>query len=468
MPAVHTTAETENRTRRNQAPAPRRLLQDIVSVLSTRAAWTVMGMITGVILARKLGPHDRGILALVLLLPSTVTTLAKLGMSQSNVYFINRRGEPPERVASNTAAIALSVGGLAAAIVWSLQGVLLKSVLREVEPWALALALVRVPLLLLDNHLYGVLQATGRFNLYNLRLVLSETLRMLLVIAALLVLKLGLFAAVIIETGVTAINVCWLVLATQRHIPFRPRFHRDLLAPQFAFGLKSYVQTLTAHLLLRIDVYMVSYFLGASETAFYSLALRFTEMVLEIPQAVGLVLYPRLAALPREEIYNLTAQACRRTLLLSALGALGIGILGPYVIVLWYGRPYAPAGAPLPWAAVGVMAMSAYVILTRAFTSQNRQQVNIATGLLALASNIALNLFLIPRLGIVGAAMATAISYSLATAVLMGVYLAASGSSLGEVLIATREDIQFFAGAAWRVLLLGWRLVGLSSAPAGR
>jgi hypothetical protein len=50
----------------------------------------------------------------------------------------------------------------------------------------------------------------------------------------------------------------------------------------------------------------------------------------------------------------------------------------------------------------------------------------------------------------------------------MGAYLMASGSSLAEVLIATREDIQFFAGAAWRLLLLSKRLFGLSSAAAGR
>ena len=60
-----------------------------------------------------------------------------------------------------------------------------------------------------------------------------------------------------------------------------------------SFGVRSYVQVVTAHLLLRIDVYMVQAFLGPAQTAFYALALHFTELVLEVPQAIGLVLYPR-------------------------------------------------------------------------------------------------------------------------------------------------------------------------------
>ncbi len=427
-----------------------------------------MGMVTGVILARKLGPHDRGVLALVLLVPSTVVTLVKLGITQSNVYFINRKREPIDMVASNCTVLALVLGVSAVAIVWMSQGRLLTSVLRGMEPWALALALARVPLLLLDDYLYGVLQAAGSFRFYNSRLVVSETVRMLLVIVSLLLLHLGLVAAVVIYTVVTAGNVAWLVVAMRRKIPFTLRVNPTLLGQQLAFGLKSYVQTLTSHALLRVDVYMVSYFLGPADTAFYSLALRFTEMVLEIPQAVGLVLYPKLAALPEAEVHRLTAQACRRTLLLTGVGAVAIAFFGPFLLTLWYGQAYAPAGGPLPWAAVGVLAMSIFVILTRAFTSQNRQQVNISAGLVALGSNVLMNLYLIPTMGIVGAAMATAISYSAACLLLMVFYLLDSRLSLSEVILAKPEDLRFFWQLIRQAALRGWRLAGLGSAAAGR
>lgn len=425
-----------------------------------------MGMVSGVILARKLGPHDRGILALVLLLPSTVITLGKLGITQANVYFINRKRVPIKQVASNSAFLALTLGLASVVIVWFLQGTLLSSVMRGVETWALALALVRVPFLLLDDYLYGVLQAAGAFKLYNTRLIIGEVIRLVLIVVGLLVFQWGIFATVVIHTVVTVINVGWLTISTRRKIPFTLHVDRALLAQQLDFGLRSYVQTLAMHLLLRVDVYMVSYYLGPAETAFYSLALRFTEMVLEIPSAVGLVLYPKLAALPEDEVHQLTAQACRRTLLLTGVSAAGLAMFGPYLITLWYGQAYAPAGAPLPWAAVGVLAMSIFVILTRDFTSQNRQVVNIAAGFPALLLNVALNVVLIPRMGIVGAAIATAIAYCGACVVLMAFYLPNARLRLSDVVIAKPEDIRFFWQMGRDAILRGWRMAGLGSARA--
>ena len=160
----------------------RGLSRDILGIFGTRAIWSAMGLVSGVILARWLGPHDRGILALILLLPSTVVTLTKLGLSQANVYAINREKQPITQVTSNSVVFGLVSGVLAGIVVWLLRDNLLATVLRDVPPWALLLALIRVPLLLLDNYLYGVLQATGQFGIYNTRLILSEVLRLILVV----------------------------------------------------------------------------------------------------------------------------------------------------------------------------------------------------------------------------------------------------------------------------------------------
>jgi len=424
--------------------AKRSFLNDIVGIFSTRAARTILGILAGVVLARWLGPHDRGILALVLILPSTAVTLVKLGVPQSCVYFINRENWPAATVASNVAGLALVLGTGVAALAWLTRDLLLSTILQGVPPWALALALVRIPLLLIDDYLFGVLQAVGRFSLYNRRLLVGELVRITAIFIAMVGLDMGLYAAVMIHTVVNVVIVSWLLFSVWREIRFTLRIRSDLLWSQLAFGFRSYVQTLTQHMLLRIDIYMVAYYLGPIETAFYSLALRFTEMVLEIPHAIGIVLYPRLASLPAEEIYRLTAQTCRRTLLLTGVFAAGLAAFGPWVIRLWYGADYAPAGDPLLWAAIGVIAMSVYVIVTRAFTSQNRQRVNIATGLPALVLNIGLNSVLIPQMGIVGAALATAISYAIASTLLVIFFAREAQLPLHRVLIADRNDVRFF------------------------
>jgi len=433
-------------------PKPRRrLTREVAGVFSARALFSLLGMLSGIILARWLGPHDRGILAMVLLLPATAVSFAKLGISPANVFFINRHGVSSTRAASNSAGIAAITGAIILLAVWILREPIMTRWLPGLPPWALAIAALRIPLRILDNYLYGVLQAEGLFSIYNTRLVRGETIRFLLIVGALVFLGFGLFAAVVIYTLMTFINVGWLIYTVRRQIPFTVRIDRKLTASQLRFGIKSYLQILAQHLLLRISMFMVASFLGAVQLAFYSIAVRLTELIIEIPQAVGLVLYPRLASLPEERMHRVTAQACRRTLMMTTLAALGLVPVGRFLIHLWYGAPYAPAGEPLPWLAVGVLAMSVFVILTRDFTSRDRQQVNIAVGLIALTINIGLNVVLIPLHGIVGAAVSTAVSYTTASAVLMAVFLRTSGMRASEALVPTREDFVFFVETARRV-----------------
>lgn len=427
-------------------------LNDIVGLLATRVVWTILGILSGVILARKLGPVDRGILALVLMVPNTAMTFVKLGITQANVYFINRKGVAIEKVASNSLVLALTLGMSVGIIIWIIKDGLLTTVLSNMPAWALALCLIRIPMRLLDDFLYGVLQAVGAFRIYNVRLLVSEFLRLVAVVVCLVFLGQGLFAAVLIHTLINLFNIIWLVITTRREVPFGFRLDRPLLAEQLEFGLKSWVQTLTAHGLLRADIYMVSSFLGPAPTAFYALALHLTETVLEIPQAIGLVLYPRLASLPKAEAHRLTAQTCRRTVLLTGLCAVAISLFGPYIITLWYGPDYAPAGAPLPWASVGAIGMTIYVILTRDFTSQGRQAVNIAAGVPALLINLALNFYLIPTMGIVGAAVATGVAYMIACIILLTFYVPWAGVSLRDVLVPRAEDFRYFWETAWRLI----------------
>jgi O-antigen/teichoic acid export membrane protein len=427
-------------------------VRDTLGIFATRIIWATMGVVSGVILARWLGPYNRGVLALVLLVPSTILTLTKLGVSQATVYYINRKEASVDRVASNSVILALGLGALSAVIVWLLRDNLLSPVLKDVPTWALAFALARVPLLLLDNYLFSVLQATGQFRIYNTRLLISEALRLVLVAVFVMWLNLGLFAAVAIYTLVSILNMSWLLYTMGHTVRFSFRVDPALMSHMLSFGVRSYMQVVTAHLLLRIDVYMVQSMLGTVQTAYYSLALHFTETILEIPQAVGLVLYPRLASLPEEEIQRLTAQTCRRTLMMTIPVAFAAALFGPYLITWWYGKAFAPAGAPLPWAAVGAAAMSVFVMLTRSFTARGKQRVNTTAGVVALIVNVALNFYLIPRYGITGSALATAIAYTTACMILIASFCAESGLPWTSVLIPRRDDFRYFAAMAQRGL----------------
>jgi len=431
----------------------RSLTRDVFGTYGTRVLTIGLGMIMGIITARYLGPYNRGVFALVYLLPSTVVTFAKMGLAQASVYSIRRDRVTPERVVANAFLMSLMIGGVCIVLAVVLRGQLLATFLHGVPEWAMLLTLPLIPLLLFESYFYAILQALGKFGLYNRRLLIGTTLLVVGMLTFLVGMGAGLRAAILVVVCVPIMMDLWLLITVRRRFPFSFRLDLALLNREIRFGLKSHLQVVAQHLHLRADAYLVNYFLDPTQVAFYNVAVRLAEFLLDVPDSVGMVLYPRLAALDEHTMHQLTAQACRRTLLVTTAGAVVLSVIGPKLIVLWYGQAFAPAGEPLLLVSVGIVMMSIFVLLTRNFTSRNKQQVNIAAGVIALGSNIGLNLFTIPAMGIVGAAMASAISYTAVALLLIGFFARDSGLPLTDVLIAKPEDVRFFWG-------LGVRLVG--------
>jgi O-antigen/teichoic acid export membrane protein len=144
-------------------------------------------------------------------------------------------------------------------------------------------------------------------------------------------------------------------------------------------------------------------------------------------------------------------RVCRHTLFLTMLGVVGLAVAGPIGIPLLYGTAFRHAIMPLLILLPGVLLMAVYQILTRNFTSRAKQEVNIVAALTALGLNVGLNLLLIPRFGIEGAAIAHGVSYGSAAVILLVVFARESGHSLRDILLVGRTDVDDLLRAARRV-----------------
>jgi Na+-driven multidrug efflux pump len=70
----------------------------------------------------------------------------------------------------------------------------------------------------------------------------------------------------------------------------------------------------------------------------------------------------------------------------------------------------------------------------------------------ALISNVLFNYLLIPTHGIIGAAMATALSYTTGLVLLLGLFLWESGIPLRDLLIPRRDDFLYAVGVLRNVV----------------
>src|SRR5262245_3637699 len=90
------------------------LARNILTTLSARMVTLSLALISSIVLARVLGTVDRGLFALVLLLPELAGSFGLLGFDQANAVYAGLDREGCRALVWQSAAIASLTGGASA------------------------------------------------------------------------------------------------------------------------------------------------------------------------------------------------------------------------------------------------------------------------------------------------------------------------------------------------------------------
>ena len=163
------------------------------------------------------------------------------------------------------------------------------------------------------------------------------------------------------------------------------------------------------------DVILIQSFYGSTQTAYYKAALNLAEFVWFVPRMVQTALLHSTSELWSEDrhqaITNISSRVTRYSLLFTVLLVIGLGALAEPTVNVYYGEGYQRAVLPLIVLLPGTVGFAvARPILAIGQGKGAFRYLIFATGG-AATLNLVLNLLLIPRFGIVGAAIATSIGY---------------------------------------------------------
>jgi O-antigen/teichoic acid export membrane protein len=171
-------------------------------------------------------------------------------------------------------------------------------------------------------------------------------------------------------------------------------------------------------LYMRIDQVMLKYMMDEKSVGYYAAAVRLSEAWYFIPVAICNSLFPAIvnAKKVNEVFYQNRMQKLYDLLAFIAIMiALPVTFFSNQIITILYGNEFissAPVLTIYIWAGVAVflgVASSQYLI------NENLTKFSFFRTALGTVSNVILNFILIPLYGITGSALATLISYSVAT-----------------------------------------------------
>lgn len=408
----------------------RSILSGVLSVAGTKVLTLVIGIMTTPILYRLLGPTGIGVYTTVLSVFSLFMILVSSGISDGVRKFIAEDHGMDcweEYVVGFYFRLALLlaiVGAIVLALAtWS--GVVGAIFGQEYE---------------LYFYLLIVMTIASQFQAYTRRTLMgfglerySEPLKVVqrvtfIVVALPLVyfmrhrgmLEIAVLGAltgkIAAATMVAAIGFVLIVKRTSLRSFFRPTPEDFPQRRMLAFNSLSIVLILLLMSLYHVDILMLQLMSGSNEqVGYYRAALKLAEFLWFIPMALQTVFVHSMSELwsndKTERISELAARTTRYTFLLTGVMGLGLAALANIAVPIYFGSEYMPAVMPLLLLLPGTLGFAvARPILAISQGKGDLKFPIIATGT-AAGMNFVLNLLLIPRFGMQGAAVSTSIGY---------------------------------------------------------
>lgn len=419
----------------------------VVVMFGTQVFGAAVGLINGIILARLLGPAGKGDYYLIILLPTTAVVLIQLGLPTAFEFF-SARGQTTGLVTKSfvlTAVFSLLAIGIV---------VIFLPVLREAFLHGIALEPVLFAFLAVPLALHATFSAAIVIGRQAVRWYAAVKLSYPFATTVLLIIVLGGLGASV--AGAVAVFVVVAVINALAFLIAAARIGRGVQEPGLAgyrqlirYGLRFYPGSLAGYFSYRIDVYLIAFLLvnPSEPLGYYSMAVGLAEMIFFFPSAVSSVFFPRVAGSSREDADRQVAQVSRVTLLVSGMFALALvpaALVLFWVVLPAFGQSIEPLVVLLP----GVVALSGANVVGGYVTGIGRPGVNSIVSVIAFVVNIAVNLLLIPRFGIVGAATASLVSYSLSSLLLTAVAARYSRTPLSAFWIPRLGDVRYVASAS--------------------
>ncbi|MCO7594000.1 MULTISPECIES: oligosaccharide flippase family protein [Pseudomonas] len=416
-------------------------LRHMLLSMGTKVAMIALRLLRNVLLARILGPSERGLFALLSTLPDLISAFTSGGLNTAVGYQAAQ-----QRSLGLLLSQVLVYGCLIAGALTLVCVALARTFGTELEATAqlglLAwLLLLAVPLTVLKSGLLTLHNSTGGVGAFN-ALRLTESLVPLLLFVGLFWMwhDAALEAALISWLGglglVALLGLYWLGRQHSIRLRWDFRGQRELLA----YSARSHPDVLFQQMILRSDYLFIGALLGSTALGHYAMASAAAELLLIVPEAVTTPLMKRLLQ-QDAGMERLTPLALRLTATVMLGACLGMALIGEWLIVTLFGAEYQPAYPALLALLPGLLGLCYASILRLDLLGKNRPgTVSLLMGLGA-AVNLVLNVVLIPTFGIVGAALASSIAYLAVTVAMLVLYCRLSGVPLWQTLLVLPSDL---------------------------
>ena len=309
----------------------------VFSLLSTNIVFQAIGVITGLFLARYLGPELRGKWAVILYYPMLVANISAMGIDTYVSRGMIKNKYSKGHVIDFIFKYALTIGLLGIGLIWLFTNVVKTEEISELKD-QIVIAAFLIPFSILNLLVYSAELGYGRVWNYNLgRIVFSFCYLFALVILYTCnsVTLTNLAFALVIVTFIAAFTTLYFSGFTLLKLLTRFKSHNfQILVKAFPFGLSNMV----LNILSQLPLGLLTIYAEAEMIGFFTIALAASSIHGIFGTMIGRVLLSGENL--KAEIRNKHISFLRVSLFVYLLITIGVFIILPYLIHILYGPPY--------------------------------------------------------------------------------------------------------------------------------
>jgi O-antigen/teichoic acid export membrane protein len=171
--------------------------------------------------------------------------------------------------------------------------------------------------------------------------------------------------------------------------------------------------TIVGMISARIDVLIIAKLTEMVQVAIYSAAYKLLEMSMTLPIAYLRATFPQVSRLYKSDLSSfqeMNSKILRNIFYYVLFTAIAIVVLASLIIHIFYGDKFTNSSNILQMLVIGLLPWGAGRVYASILCASNLQRYDLVANIFAAGANFLLNIILIPRYGVMGAAIANSSS----------------------------------------------------------
>jgi O-antigen/teichoic acid export membrane protein len=405
----------------------------------------IVSISSGMVIARLLGPSGKGAFYLITQMVSLGAVLFSIGLGPSLLFYLKQNVYTKNQATSFILLYTVVVASLIFILFLLFEEQLLDVLNHSITKGMLAFAITLIILNLLINFLgYVIMDYESGVKTWSIISMLANILYIIVLLFLVYGFSMAVFGALVALLAGLLLKISIIskfIFCKSFSFEIMPK---GFLSKIFKYALGIFVGNLFLTGVYRIDVFFVNNMLSVNQLGIYSAAVNVSELLLLIPSAVGVALFPHLSSLKREDQISAMSKIGRLSVILGITGALLLVIIAYPFIIIVFGKKFKEAFIPSLLLLPGLVAMTLNYAFANYLNSIGKPFIAAKIFALGLMVNIILNWTLLRKTGINGAALFSSIAYCIiSTGFILAVLKNDKNLTVQDILIPNKSDFRY-------------------------